>query len=204
MGYGHMPYTSGSQCVGIGRTYCGGLKVLVQTFLIIFIEDLYQRFQECWNRYCLCQRFQKCWYSLYSYFCKYPIRAVIKPLVQIDLFRHFFNNKKSAGIGPEICWYMSLKLLVKAIPTQVKTSEQGLKSVGTYPGAFEMCQYRSRDLLLTVIARQFEVLGKKCRDRHFDHILALSRAIPAVLQTLGQLNFFVVTIQLSTFLTRFF
>ena len=29
IGYGHMPYTSGSQSAGIGRTYCGGLKTLV-------------------------------------------------------------------------------------------------------------------------------------------------------------------------------
>ena len=71
---------------------------------------------------------------------------------------------KSVGIGLEIRQYRSLKLLVRTVLIQVKTPEQGLKSVGTYPSAFERRWYRSGD---------------------FGPIPLLFGAIPAVLQTLG-------------------
>ena len=43
-----------------------------------------------------------------------------------------------------------IHISVNAILTQVKMSEQGLKSVGTYLGAFEKHWCRSGDLILTV------------------------------------------------------
>ena len=88
------------------------------------IQDLYQRFLERWNRFCLCQHFQKHWY---------------RPFESISIsYIHIF---------------------VKAIPTQVKTPKQDLKSTGTYPSAFEKHRYRSGDPIPTFKPRRFELLG---------------------------------------------
>ena len=87
-------------------------------------------------------------------------------------FKTYISAFKSADTG-------YIHIFVKAVPTQVKTSEQGLKSAGTYPGIFEKHWYRSRVPIQTLTA-----WGLKRWDMNFDLILA-------VLKTLGQPLFLV-------------
>ena len=89
------------------------------------------------------------------FFKKGAIPALLKALVQA-FYILFIQDLQylSAGIG-------YIHIFVKPVPAQVKTLEQGLKSVGTYPGAFEKRWYRSGDPILTFKLRRFEAPRKK-------------------------------------------
>ena len=124
--------------------------------------DLSQRFQKRWDRshrfsdpvpaFLLVsgQPLRKCEYNLYQRFWKRWHRYYLCQHFQKRWYRPF----KSTGIG-------YIQIFVKAVPTQVKMPEQGLKSAGTYPGAIEKCWYRSSDPILTFKPQQFEAPGQK-------------------------------------------
>ena len=95
---------------------------------------------------------------------------------------------KSANIGSKNVGIGYIHIFIKAVPTQVKTLEQGLKVPGPIKALVQVCVTLSPHSK----ANGLKCREKKCRDRNFDPILVLFRAIPVVLKTLGQPHFFVV------------
>ena len=94
-------------------------------------------------------------------------------------FKSTGTGSKNAGIG-------YIHIFIKAVPTQVKTPEQGLKVPRPIPVLLKSTGTGPRDPIPTFKSQRFEAPGKKKhRDRNFDPILALFRAILAVLKTLG-------------------
>ena len=61
---------------------------------------------------------------------------------------------KSAGIG-------YIHIFIKAVPTQVKTPEQGLKAPGPIPALLKSAGTGPRDPIPTFKSLRFEVPGKK-------------------------------------------
>ena len=92
---------------------------------------------------------------------------------------------KSAGTGSKNAGIGYIHILIKAVPTQVKMPEQGLKALGPIPALLKSAGTGPRDPIPTFKSQRFEAPGKKCRDRNFDPIPALFRAIPALFKTLG-------------------
>ena len=76
---------------------------------------------------------------------------------------------KSTGTGSKNAGISYIHIFIKVVPTQVKMPEQGLKR---------------RDLSPHSKASGLKRREKKRRDRNFDPIPALFRAIPTVLKTL--------------------
>ena len=89
-------------------------------------------------------------------------------------FKSANTGSKNVGIG-------YIHIFIKAVPTQVKTPEQGLK----VPGPIKALVQVRVTLSPHSKANGLKCREKKCRDRNFDPILALFRAIPVVLKTLG-------------------
>ena len=93
-------------------------------------------------------------------------------------FKSAGTSSKNVGIG-------YIHIFIKAVPTQVKTSEQGLKVPGPIPALLKSARTGRATLSPHSKASGLKYRGKKYWDRNFDPIPALFRAIPAVLKTLG-------------------
>ena len=69
-------------------------------------------------------------------------------------FKRTGTGSKNAGIG-------YIHIFIKAVPTQVKTPEQGLKVPGPIPALLESAGTGPRDPIPTFKSQRFEALGKK-------------------------------------------
>ena len=68
---------------------------------------------------------------------------------------------KSAGTGSKNAGIGYIYIFIKAIPTQVKTSEQGLKAPRPIQTLLKNASTGPRNPILTFKSQRFEVLGKK-------------------------------------------
>ena len=82
-------------------------------------------------------------------------------------------------------WYRLYSHFHKGCPNTSKNAGAGSESVGTYPSAFEKLVQVRVTLSPHSKASGLKHREKKRRDRNFDPIPALFRAIPAVLKMLG-------------------
>ena len=69
-------------------------------------------------------------------------------------FKSASTYSKNVGIG-------YIHIFIKAVPTQVKTPEQGLKVPGPIPALLESAGTGPRDPIPTFKSQRFEALGKK-------------------------------------------
>ena len=97
---------------------------------------------------------------LYRPFKFYSFKTYTNAFESIGIGSTYSSAFKSAGIG-------YIQIFVKAVLTQVKTSEQDLKSTRTYPGTFEQRWYRFGDPIPTFKPRRFEAPGKKTLGQEF-------------------------------------
>ena len=68
---------------------------------------------------------------------------------------------KSAGTGSKNAGIGYIHIFIKAVPTQVKTPEQGLKASGHILALLESAGTGPRDPIPTFKSQRFEVLRKK-------------------------------------------
>ena len=68
---------------------------------------------------------------------------------------------KSANIGSKNVGIGYIHIFIKAVPTQVKTPEQGLKAPGPIPALLKSTGTSPRDPIPTFKSQRFEALGKK-------------------------------------------
>ena len=68
---------------------------------------------------------------------------------------------KSAGTGSKNAGIGYIHTFIKAVPTQVKTPEQGLKAPGPIPALLKSAGTSPRDPIPTFKSQQFEAPGKK-------------------------------------------
>ena len=68
---------------------------------------------------------------------------------------------KSPGIGSKNAGIGYIHIFIKAVPTQVKTPEQGLKAPGPVPALLKSAGTGPRDPIPTFKSQRFEALGKK-------------------------------------------
>ena len=68
---------------------------------------------------------------------------------------------KSAGTGSKNAGICHIYIFIKAIPTQIKTSEQGLKASGPIPALLKSAGTGPHDPIPTFKSQQFEAPGKK-------------------------------------------
>ena len=88
---------------------------------------------------------------------------------------------KSANTGCKNVGIGYIHIFIKAVPTQVKTLEQGLKVPGPIKALVQVCVTLSPHSNASGLKRR----EKKRRNRNFDPIPALFRAIPAIFKMLG-------------------
>ena len=69
-------------------------------------------------------------------------------------FKSAGTSSKNAGIG-------YIHIFIKAVPTQVKTPEQGLKAPGPIPALLKSAGTGPRDHIPTLKSQRFEAPGKK-------------------------------------------
>ena len=157
-------------------TYLRALKTAGIGFgnFFFFLNDLSQCFWEHWNRYRLCQRFWKRWYRPFKFYSFMTYTSAGIGITYASAFKSAGTGSKNAGIG-------YIYIFIKAVPTQVKTLEQGLKVPGPIKALVQVCVTLSPHSK----ANGLKCREKKCRDRNFDPIPALFGAIPALFKTLG-------------------
>ena len=74
---------------------------------------------------------------------------------------------KSAGTGSKNAGIGYIHIFIKAVPTQVKTLEQGQKVPGPIPALLESAGTGPRDPIPTFKSQRFEVPGKKMPGQEF-------------------------------------
>ena len=68
---------------------------------------------------------------------------------------------KSAGTGSKNASIGYIHIFIKAVPTQVKMLEQGLKAPGPIPALLKSAGTGPRDPIPTLKSQRFEASGKK-------------------------------------------
>ena len=73
----------------------------------------------------------------------------------------YTSASKSADIGSKSAGIGYIHIFIKAIPTQVKTPEQGLKASGPIPALLKSAGTGLHDPIPTFKSQRFEAPGKK-------------------------------------------